>query len=434
MSLYGTLRTSVSGMNAQSNKLGAISENIANSSTIGYKKASTDFSSLIVDSSTSEYNSGSVNTKISYDISTQGTKQNTTSATDLMVSGDGFFLVDDGSGQTVLTRAGSFTINAATGNLENTAGFTLLAYDIRNGQDPATVVNGTGGLVPVNLGSLSLAAVPTTSGSITANLPSNSEAVAAAANTPGDNAADSVFTKKSSISTYDNLGNEVILDVYYTKVGDGTAPNTGEWEVAVYNQADSTNGGFPYGAAGSASLYEGTMVFGATGQLVSVTPPASAGTNTIGFTVPGGAAVTVDIGSVTQLANDYSMRAPMNGSAPSAASDVRVNNDGTVYAVDGSGNTINLFKIPLATVQSPDNLTPVAGNAYQVNLNSGALQVGFAGDPGFGSVNSNALENSTVDMASELTEMIIAQRDYTANSKVFQTGTELLDVLMTLKR
>ncbi|GGF47891.1 flagellar hook protein FlgE [Azorhizobium oxalatiphilum] len=433
MSLYGSLRTAVSGMNAQSNKLSAISDNIANSSTSGYKAASTQFSTLIVDGSVSEYNSGGVNTTIRYEISTQGTTTSTSSNTDLMVSGDGFFLVQNDAGEVFLTRAGNFQVDANTGNLVNAAGYTLLAYDISGGQDPQSVVNGTANLVPVNIGNIALAAMPTSSGSITANLPSNTEVTTG--DTPADNSNTSTYDYKSSVSTYDNLGNEVILDVYYTKTADAVAADPSAvppvvasdatWEMTIYNQADRTSSTSPFPYS-SAALSSQSVTFGSTGT-ISSTPTAT-------FTVPNGGAVTVNLSGMTSLSTDYSMTAPMNGNAPSAASDVKVNSDGTVYAVDGSGNTINLYKVPLATVQSPDNLTPVSGNAYQVNLNSGALQVGFAGDPGYGAIKSNSLEASTVDIASELTEMIVAQRDYTANSKVFQTGTELLDVLMNLKR
>ncbi len=435
MSLYGSLRTAVSGMNAQSNKLGTISDNIANSSTTGYKKSSVEFSSLIGQSGAAEYNSGSVDTKTKRAISQQGTAKNTTSNTDLMVQGDGFFVVQDASKQTFLTRAGSFTIDAATGNLVNSAGYTILGYDISAGQKPAAVLNGTGGLVPINLQNVKLAAVPTTSGTFSANLPSGS-AVVAAANLPSANGGGTTppatvsYSQKSSISTFDNLGNKVTLDVYMTKTAAATAgppatPDT--WEMAIYNHAGAATGSspFPY-AAGSQLSVTSPMTFNSSGQLSS--------TSTVKFTVPNGQAVTLDISKMTQLATGYTPSATMNGAAPSSASDVKIAKDGTVYAVDGNGNTTNLFKIPLAAVASPDNLTSVAGDAYQANLNSGALQFGFAGDAGYGSIVSNALENSNVDMASELSDMIVAQRDYTANSKVFQTGTELLDVLMNLKR
>jgi flagellar hook protein FlgE len=92
------------------------------------------------------------------------------------------------------------------------------------------------------------------------------------------------------------------------------------------------------------------------------------------------------------------------------------------------------FRIPLADVASPDKLSPLAGNVFQTTPESGDVQVGFPTEGNRGSLISGALEQSNVDMASELTEMIVAQRDYTANSKVFQTGSELLEVLMNLKR
>src|SRR3712207_701867 len=108
MSLYGVLRSGVSGMNAQSNKLGTVAENIQNSSTTGYKRASTEFSSLILPSSEGNYNSGSVTSRVRYTIADQGPIAYTTSGSDLAVSGNGFFVVSDPSGTPYLTRAGNF--------------------------------------------------------------------------------------------------------------------------------------------------------------------------------------------------------------------------------------------------------------------------------------------------------------------------------------
>jgi flagellar hook protein FlgE len=108
--------------------------------------------------------------------------------------------------------------------------------------------------------------------------------------------------------------------------------------------------------------------------------------------------------------------------------------DGTVYAVYEDGSRVGAYRIPLATVPSPDNLYPRAGNVYETTAASGGYQVGFPEMSGFGSIASGALEGSNVDIGTELTAMIEAQTSYTANSKVFQTGSELLDVLMNLKR
>ncbi|NMN60764.1 flagellar hook protein FlgE [Xanthobacter sp. SG618] len=418
MSLYGMLRTSVSGMTAQSNLLGTVSDNIANAGTAGYKRADTQFSSLLLETGGTEYQSGSVNTDVRYAISQQGALNYTSSSTDLAVQGSGFFLVTDPSGQTQLTRAGSFQVDASTGNLVNSAGLTLMGYDVSAG-DPNVVLNGTAGLVPINLQNTKLAATPSTEGTFAANLPSNA-AVAAAPNA-GANVAGASFSEKSSLVAYDNLGNAVTLDLYLTK----TAASPDTWQLAVYDRAGApATGTFPYA---SGPLSTQTLSFDATGKLASG--------NSISLAVPNGATLTLDLAGMSQLAAPYTpFTASVNGNAPSAISDFSIAKDGIVYATDANGRKSAIYRIPLGTVQSADRLEPLTGNAYTTTLESGAIQIGFPNEGGVGTLLSGATEQSNVDMASELTRMIVAQRDYTANSKVFQTGTELLDVLMNLKR
>ena len=163
MSLYGTMRTGVSGMNAQANRLGTVAENIANSSTVGYKKASVQFSSMILPATGGAYNSGGVETDIRYSISDQGTFSYTTSATDLAVNGNGFFIVSGGDGVEYLIRAGSFEV-MDDGTLRNAAGYTLMGYEYSSTSDPTIVVNGFEGLTPVNLCSASISATASTAG------------------------------------------------------------------------------------------------------------------------------------------------------------------------------------------------------------------------------------------------------------------------------
>ena len=211
MGLYNMMRTSASGMSAQANRLGTVADNIANSSTTGYKRASMEFSSLVLESGNAEFNSGSVEPHLRYAISEQGGFRFTTSTTDLAIKGDGFFVVSDQENQSLLTRAGSF-VKDATGNLVNTAGFTLMGYDVANGSGGA-VANGTAALQPVNIGTLALEANPSTTGKLFVNLPSNA-AVVPAGSRPSDNIAGSTYTAKTSLVSYDNLGNEVTVDVY----------------------------------------------------------------------------------------------------------------------------------------------------------------------------------------------------------------------------
>jgi flagellar hook protein FlgE len=418
MSLTGMMRTSVSGMAAQANRLGTVSDNIANASTTGYKRASTEFSSLILESGSADYVPGGVETTIRYAISQQGAFQFTTSVTDLAVSGNGFFVVSDPSGTPYLTRAGSF-VKDGDGNLVNAAGFTLMGYSMANG-NPSPIANGFAGLVPVNIGQLALQADPSDVGNLFANLPSTATAIdpldAASNNDPT-----SEYTAKTSIVTYGNLGEEVTLDIYYTK----TDVNT--WEVAVFDRAEAgPNGGFPYA---SGPITSEALDFDATtGQLTS-TPTA------LSIDVPGGATLTLDIAQTSQLAADFGVRDVLvNGAAPSEVERVEISDDGILYAVFENGARAATFRIPLANVTSPDNLQPLAGNVYAPSLESGDVQMGFAGSSGFGMMVSGALEKSTVDLASELTTMIESQHSYTANSKVFQTGTELMEVLINLRR
>ncbi|MBC7280337.1 flagellar hook protein FlgE [Hoeflea sp.] len=424
MSLYGMMSTGASGMNAQANRLSTVADNIANANTTGYKKASVQFSSLVLPGTNSSYNSGAVQTDVRYAISEPGTLEFTTSSTDLAVDGDGFFIVEDTNGVPFLTRAGSF-VPDGDGNLVNAAGYTLLGYDYESGI-PAPVVNGFDGLVPVNIASGSLAANASTLGIFSANLDAG-EPIVAAADLPSANSATAEYSHKSSLVAYDNLGGEVLLDFYYTKTGTDT------WEVSVYDRADATPGtSFPYGVPGSPPLATETLTFDPLNKgLLAATSPTS-----ITLPVPGGAAaLTVDLSAMTQLDYEYTVqRGDVNGNAPSAVTDVVISEDGTIFAKQENGELKPLYRIALANVSSPDMLQPLAGNVYQQGVDSGVITTGFAGSGGFGQIVSGALESSNVDMARELTDMIASQRSYTANSKVFQTGSDLMDVLVNLKR
>ena len=413
MGLYGVMRTSVSGMSAQSNKLSTVADNIANVNTVGYKRAATEFSSLVLPSTNGAYNSGSVGTNVRRFVTDPGSTSFTTSKTDLAVDGNGFFLVSDTSGSIMLTRAGSFVPDSA-GNLVNSAGYYLMGYSLANGT-PTITANGTDGLVKINTTNMSLQATPSTLANVSANLDVNATITAGAPN----------YTSKSSIITYDNVGNKVKLDIYAYK----TAANT--WDMEVYNNANSTNDSFPYVPA--APMTTGNFLFdvSATGKgaLDAASPATSLTVN-----IPGGSAFTIDLSKMTQVASDFQFTATVDGNAPSAIESVEIADDGTVYSIFENGTRLATYQVPLATVASPDNLTPQAGNAYTVGMDSGNLQIGFAGQSGLGKIGSGELEQSNADLANELTSMIEAQRGFTANSKVFQTGDDLLEVLVSLKR
>jgi flagellar hook protein FlgE len=413
------MRTGVSGMNAQANRLSTVADNIANSGTTGYKRSSTEFSSLIIPSTSGNYTSGGVTTTIRTSISQQGDLRYTSSGSDLAINGDGFFVVQNSSGTPYLTRAGSF-VPDGQGNLVNAAGFYLMGYSFAAGP-PAATANGFGGLERVSIAQNQLLAVPSTQGLFVANLPVGADDVPLAQR-PSQNAANATPTQKTSLVVYDNLGSEVMLDIHYTKTG----PNT--WEVAVFNQAGAAPGApFPY-APGSL-LTTASLTFDAT------TGKLTAPTGGVNVAVPNGGTFNLDISGLTQLGMEYTeLRVEANGNAPSGIESIEIGSDGTMYAQYENGSFRELYRIPLANVQSPDRLNSLPGNVYTPSADSGDLQMGFPGSGGLGAMISGALENSNVDIAEELTNMIESQRSYTANSKVFQTGADLMDILVNLKR
>lgn len=419
MSLYSMMRTGVSGMNAQANRLSTVADNIANSGTTGYKRSSTEFSSLIIPSVNGNYTSGGVDTTVRMAISQQGDLKYTSSGSDLAIKGNGFFVVTNSSGTPFLTRAGSF-VPDGEGRLVNAAGYYLMGYSYAAGP-PAATANGFGGLEAISMAQQGLIADPSTRGNFTANLPADANAVAAGL-LPSTNAAGATATHKTSLVVYDNLGSEVILDIHYTKTGANT------WEVAVFNQAGASTGTpFPY-AAGSLLTTQTLTFDGTNGTLVSPT----GGMN---IAVPNGQNFNLDMSKMTQLGMEYTeFDVKANGNAPSSIESVEIATDGTMYAYYANGAFRELYRIPLANVQSPDQLTALPGNVFTMSSESGPLQMGFPGSGGLGAVVSGALENSNVDIAEELTNMIESQRSYTANSKVFQTGADLMDILVNLKR
>lgn len=418
MSVYGLMRTSTSGMTAQSDRLSTIADNIANSNTVGYKGGSTRFSTLVVSASPRAYEAGAVESLVRYDISRQGAITASASQTDLAIEGAGFFLVGGRDNSLALTRAGSF-VRSSDGELVNSSGYRLLGYEL--GSNAGAALNGTAGLVPIQLGGGDLNATPTSKVSLAANFPSSSPTVGGAL-LPSTNGAGAAPTGKASVVVYDNLGASVLLDVHYAKTA-----TPGQWEVAVYDAAGrSASGGFPYA---SPALGVTNVQFDSNGKL------DPAGPSSLTVAVPNGVSAVFDLAGSTQLAADFQVsRLEVNGNAPLASQSLEFAADGTVYDVFADGSRRASYRVPLAGVGSPDLLRPVSGTMFELTLGSGPMKIGAAGQGGLGSLKAGALERSNVDLAGELTEMVEAQRNYTANSKVFQTGAELLEVLVNLKR
>jgi len=221
-----------------------------------------------------------------------------------------------------------------------------------------------------------------------------------------------------SLIAYDSQGNTRILDFNYEK----TAANA--WSVEIVDRDTAT------------TLGTIALAFDASGVLT--TSPATITTTTMTNLAGTGAtlnAITFDVANTTQLGYKFNPDGGgIDGNAPSKVAGFQIDDDGVVYVKYENNKLDPRYRIALANVQSPDNLIPQSGNVYSQGTDSGVIVTGFAGSGDFGTIISGALENSNVDIAEELTAMIESQRSYTANSKVFQTGADLLDVLVNLKR
>ncbi len=418
MSMMGS---AVSGMLGDTNWLSSISQNVSNANTTGYKNAETEFSSLVDQTGGAADSLAGVTTSLRSLNSLQGSVVGTSTTTDLAIQGDGFFVVTDSSGAYYLTRNGSF-VPDAEGNLVNSAGYYLMGNTAGSGQADAVPTQ------KVNVTASGDLPTPTTAGTLSVNLPSTATAVATAADLPSANpsAANVSYTDETSVVAYDNLGGAHTINVYLTNTGVNTAtPPQDTWEITAYDASDAApGGGFPYSAG---PLATETLNFSSTtGTLTSGSP--------FNIPIPNGQTLALDVGGTTQLAAAFSVNTnTTNGNAPSSLTGVTIGANGTLDFQYSNGASNAAYDIPLATVASPDNLTSLNGNVFEANQNSGSIVYGTAGTGGLGTVISSSLENSTVDLATELTQMIEAQSAYQANSKVFQTGADLLDILNNLK-
>ncbi len=430
MSLYGALFSGVSGLNAQSQALGTISDNISNVNTIGYKTANAAFSTLVTAQSANSYAPGGVSAKPVYEIDRQGLLQGSENATDLAISGQGFFVLTDNETPTAsdtrfYSRAGQFAPDSE-GYLRSPTGFYLQGWrtDLA-GTPTAGNIALTTSLESIRVSSVSGSASPTTNVDIGLNIP-------ASATLPASVANGSIQT--TNVSVFDSLGVSHDVALTWTK----TAANT--WDV-VATAPDA--GTIDEGAVGGGAGYSVTVVFNGDGTPATfdgaATPPALAfGTWNSGAT---DSVISLNLGTqnvadgVTQFSSTYSVGfVNQDGTQFGNFFGVSVDEDGIVTALFDNGETQKIYKIPVATFPNPNGLDTRTGTAFTQSERSGDFFLRFAGDSNAGTIVPSALESSTTDLADEFTNLIITQRAYAASTKVITTADEMLDELIRIKR
>ena len=447
MSLFGSLFSGVSGLNAQSQSMSMISDNISNVSTTAYKGASADFSTLVTRSAgAGKFSPGGVLSGTNYDIARQGLIESSTSSTDIAITGPGFLVVSDiaeGGGDQLYTRAGSFKTDFL-GNLRNSAGFYLQGWSLDSNDEIADVNQ----LETVNVRLVNGLATATSRVEMGANLDANQDAFIGAYaagdmaefhQTGGGSGTRPHFSR--NVQVFDSIGRPHNVTVSYLK-----DPATSTWNVEAYaDVAEVEPATHPNGL-----LASGQLTFAGDGSLAtnSLTPlhPIAVAGQPVGmdWLDADGAidsSIEFDFGTIgetnglSQFASNFNVVfVNQNGAEVGQLNGVSIDEDGFVNASFSNGELQKLYKLPIATFFNPLALDPKTGNVYSETIFSGAFNLRESGVGGAGQLAPSALEAANVDLADEFTKMIVTQRAYSANARVISTTDEMLDELIRISR
>ncbi len=433
MSIYTALRAGVSGLTANSSALAAISDNIANVNTVGYKRSGVEFSALVnAQNSNTTYNAGGVLPLTRQQISLQGSLEQSRSTTDLAISGDGFFIVSPNSsqlsngGSVLFTRAGSFTIDA-DGYMVNAQGMYLQGWPVNSDGSVISSPTSLSAIEPINISGVGGLAEASANVRLNANLNSDQTAYAAAY-VAGDLALGNVTPHfESSLEVYDSLGAPRTISFGFLKTG----PN--QWEVEVYARPDTNITG---GGATGGLLASGQVTYNTDGTVNTVDPGLE--NFTINWATTTGAApqdLSLDVSGVAQNAKSFGITSVnVDGVPPGDLVGLILEGDGFLTAQFSNGRARALYQIPLATFVNPNGLAPDQGGAFRTTLDSGLYNINAANAGGAGRIVSGALEASNVDLAQEFTNLITTQRAYSAASRIITTADQMLEELLMVKR
>lgn len=433
MTISSSLNAGVAGLNANAARLATIADNIANSSTFGYKRNTVEFHSMVLNASNpSGFTAGGVHASHLRMVDQRGALLRTDNATDLSIDGRGFIPVTsyesigaDGTATSLsFVTTGSFRPDA-DGVLRTSTGHVLLGWPAAaDGSIPVQPRDTLNGLEPVRLNLNQFASNPTTEMSISLNLP----ATATIAGSAG-------LAQELSMEYFGNLGTSEQLTFSFTPVVPATGASN-QWNMSI---TDSTSG---------AVVGEYLMAFNDTqangGTLASITTLSGGvydpATGQMDLALAGGP-LRLNIGlpgqqnGLTQLSSTFApVSLTKNGSPVSNLVAVEVDSHGYVYGLFDQGFTRRLFQIPIADVQNPNGLTALDDQSYKVSLESGGFYLWNAGEGPTGKMVPFSREESSTDVARELTNLIQTQRAYSSNAKVIQTVDEMLQETTNIKR
>ena len=433
MTISSSLNAGVAGLNANAARLATIADNISNSSTFGYKRNTVEFHSMVLNSSNPYgFTAGGVQASHMRMVDQRGALLRTDNATDLSIDGRGFIPVTsyesigaDGRPTTLsFVTTGSFRPDA-DGILRMPTGQVLLGWPAgSDGTIPVQPRDTMNGLEPVRLNLNQFAANPTTTMGVSLNLPATSTVA-------GSIGADQAL----SMEYFGNLGTSEQLNFTFTP----TVPATGasnEWVLTIHDSASDSIVGEYVLTFNDSQTDGGTLAsisFASGGAYDPITGEISLGL--------GGGPLVLNLGvpgqtnGLTQLSDTFApVSLTKNGSPVSNLVSVEVDGNGYVYGLFDQGFTRRLFQVPIADVRNPNGLTALDDQTYKISLESGGFFFWNAGEGPVGKIVPYSREESSTDVARELTSLIQTQRAYSSNAKVIQTVDEMLQETTNIKR
>ena len=399
----------LSGLNASAKALDTIGNNIANSGTVGFKGSTAQFADVfaasLIGGGASPIGLGAKLAEVAQQF-TQGNITVTGNTLDLAINGGGFFTVESAAGDRLYTRNGQFQVDK-DGYIVNASGQRLLGY---------AATGGTGDLTPLQLFSSSSTADSEPNATTVVNANYNLDSRAAEITAAFDYTDSTTYTKATSMTVYDSLGNSHTMQVYFQKTGPGA------W--SVYTGLD----GAAPGATGT------PLTFDASGYL---NPPTS-GVIAQNFTVTTGAdpmTFDLDLTGSTQFGSTFTPNSVLqDGYASGKLAGFAIGSDGTILGRFTNGQSRTLGQVALANFANAQGLQPMGNNNWIQTSEAGPASYGVPGSSGsYGPIQSAALEDSNVDLTQELVAMITQQRMYQANAQTIKTQDQILQTLVNLR-
>ncbi|ABI71017.1 flagellar hook protein FlgE [Shewanella frigidimarina] len=453
----------LSGIAAAQKDLNTTANNIANVNTIGFKESRAEFADVYANSifsnSKTAVGGGATTTQVAQQFH-QGSLQFTSNSLDMAISGGGFFVTSSelGSQDQSYTRAGAFKVDSSN-YMVDSAGNFLQGFPVDEDGNSTSVSLTT--TQPIKIPDTAGSPVQTGNVGLQMNLNVSETALDPANFNPADS---DTFNNSTSVTIYDSLGESHIMTTYFVKPTNGSYTGESNW-VAFYavdgdpvdvasgpgtystdtdgdSIADGTgtvSAANPGGAAGtwSGAVLKFNSVGAYTGSDPAIITTEALGTGGAGALGPGAdgtQTLTIKFNSPTQYSSPFEVtELTQDGITVGRLTNVGIGSDGLITASYSNGSTVPLSRVALVRFANEQGLTQVGNTSWKASLDSGAALAGEANSGTFGSIRSSALEQSNVDLTTELVDLISAQRNFQANSRTLEVNNTLNQTILQIR-